>query len=216
MSEEPVPVTPEAMTPEGFAATMAVSRETRARLEAYVDCLMVWQETMNLVGRSTLPDLWRRHVLDSAQLARLVPAQTTRLVDLGSGAGFPGMVLAILGVPGVELVESDQRKADFLQAAAAASGTSVVIHRCRAEELPQARADVVTARAVAPLERLVPLAARFMGEGSLAILPKGSSLDDELKAVARHWHLWYTRHTSMTDPRGSILVIDRLYYDARI
>jgi len=204
------------MTPEEFAATMAVSRETRERLEAYVACLLDWQERLNLVGRSTLPDLWRRHVLDSAQLARFVPAGTRRLVDLGSGAGFPGLVLSILGVPGVELVESDQKKAAFLRAAALASGSDAVIHTCRAEDLPATPADVVTARAVAPLERLAPLAARFMGEGSLAIFPKGSSLDVELKAVARHWHLWYTRHTSMTDPRGSILVIDRLYYDARI
>jgi len=204
------------LTPEGFEGIMGVSRETRERLEAYVTCLLDWQQRMNLVGPSTLADVWRRHVLDSAQLARLMPAGTRRLVDLGSGAGFPGLVLAILGVPGVELVESDRKKAAFLRAAASTSGSDVVIHPCRAEDLPAERADVVTARAVAPLDRLVPLAARFMRDGSLAIFPKGQALDDELKAVARRWHLWYNRYSSMTDPRGSLLVIDRLYHDGRI
>jgi 16S rRNA (guanine527-N7)-methyltransferase len=171
---------------------------------------------MNLVGRSTLDDLWRRHMQDSAQLMRFVPRGCRRLIDLGSGAGFPGLVLSILGVPGVELVESDQKKAAFLRAAAHASGSDAVIHACRVEELPVGQADVVTARAVAPLERLIPMVAPFLAEGSVAILPKGSSVETELKAVARHWHLWYTRHTSMTDPRGSILVIDRLYHDPRL
>lgn len=206
----------EILSAEAFAEAAGVSRETRQRLEAYAACLRSWQDKMNLVGRSTLDDLWRRHMQDSAQLLRFVPRHCRRLVDLGSGAGFPGLVLSILGVPGVELVESDQKKAAFLRAAAQASGSDAVIHACRAEELPPGPADVVTARAVAPLERLVPMIAPFLAEGSLAILPKGSSVDDELKAVARHWHLWYTRHTSMTDPRGSILVIDRLYHDPRL
>ena len=190
------------LTAEGFAAAAGVSRETRERLEAYAACLVTWQERMNLVGRSTLEDIWRRHMQDSAQLLRHIPAGCRRLVDLGSGAGFPGLVLSILGVQGVELVESDQKKAAFLRAAALASGSDAVIHACRAEDLPVGHADVVTARAVAPLERLIPMVAPFMAEGSVAILPKGSSLDDELKAVARHWHLWYTRHTSMTDLAG--------------
>lgn len=211
MAEERSPLTSQA-----FAEALGVSRETRARLEAYAACLIAWQDKMNLVGQSTMQDLWRRHMLDSAQLLRFVPKDCRRLIDLGSGAGFPGMVLAILGVEGVELVESDRKKASFLQAAAAASGTQVVIHPVRAEDLPVAHADVVTARALAPLERLVPLAARLLGEDGIAIFPKGRSVDDELKAVAQRWHLWYTRHTSLTDPQGTILVIDRLYYDPRI
>jgi len=207
---------PAPLTPQGFAQATGVSRETLARLEAYAACLLDWQERMNLVGRSTLEDLWRRHMLDSAQLLRIVPAGCRSLIDLGSGAGFPGLVLSILGVPGVVLVESDQKKAAFLRAAAAAAGSDATVHAVRVEDMAPQVYDIVTARAVAPLDKLVPLAARFMGEGSVAVLPKGSSVEDELKAVARHWHLWYTRHTSMTDPRGSILVIDRLYHDPRL
>jgi len=204
------------MSAEDFAQGQGVSRETRERLEAYAACLTQWQERMNLVGRSTMADLWRRHMQDSAQLLRHIPRGCRRLVDLGSGAGFPGLVLSIMGVQGVELVENDQKKAGFLRAAALASGSDVVIHACRAEDLPVGHADVVTARALAPLDRLVPMVAPLLTEGSVAILPKGSSLEGELKAVARHWHLWYSRHTSMTDPRGSILVIDRLYHDPRL
>ena len=210
-SEGPAP-----MGADAFARGQGVSRETQERLEAYAACLEEWQGRMNLVGRSTMEDLWRRHMQDSAQLLRHVPQGCRRLVDLGSGAGFPGLVLSIMGVAGVELVESDQKKAAFLRAAALASDSDAVIHACRVEDLPAGRADVVTARAVAPLERLIPMVAPFMAEGSVAILPKGSSVEGELKAVARHWHLWYSRYTSMTDPRGSILVINRLYHDPRL
>jgi 16S rRNA (guanine527-N7)-methyltransferase len=201
------------LTAETACERLGVSRETRERLEAYVATLLEWQGRMNLIGSGTIDDIWNRHIVDCAQLARLVPTGCRRLVDLGSGAGLPGLIFAILGVPGVELVESDQKKAAFLHAAAGAAGVKPLIHTCRVEAMPQEPADVVTARAVAPLERLVPMVSRFMTEGSVAILPKGSSVDDELKAVARHWHLWYSRHTSMTDPRGCLLVIDRLYHD---
>tara|TARA_B100000686_G_scaffold326353_1_gene384099 strand:+ start:68 stop:682 length:615 start_codon:yes stop_codon:yes gene_type:complete len=204
------------MTAEEVCRQLGVSRETSEQLEAYVATLLDWQTRMNLIGPGTVEEVWHRHILDCAQLARFIPPGTRRLVDLGSGAGLPGLVLAILGVPGVELVESDQKKAAFLNAAAGAAGVTPVIHTARIESVPVSYADVVTARALAPLERLVPMVSRFMGEGSVAILPKGSSVDDELKAVAHHWHLWYTRHTSMTDSRGCLLVIDRVYHDDRL
>src|SRR5438128_9533633 len=105
---------PDALGPEDFAALTGVSRETSARLEAYAALLAQWNQRINLVGRDTLRDVWRRHFLDSAQLLCYVPEGTRSLVDLGSGAGFPGLVLAILGMPGVELVESDARKCAFL------------------------------------------------------------------------------------------------------
>ena len=195
---------------------VGVSRETGERLEAYVATLLEWQQRMNLIGPSTVEDVWARHILDCAQLVRFVPRHCRRLVDLGSGAGLPGLVLAILGVEGVELVESDQKKAAFLHAAAGAAGIKPVIHTCRVEAVPLGPADVVTARALAPLERLVPMAARFMAEGSIAILPKGAAVENELKAVAHVWHMWYRRHTSMTDPRGCLLLIDRLYHEPRL
>ncbi len=204
------------MTADEACARLGVSGETRERLEAYVATLLDWRSRLNLIGPGSEGDVWRRHILDCGQIARFVPPGCRRLVDIGSGAGLPGLVLAILGVRGVELVESDGKKAAFLHAAAGAAGVAPTIHARRAEALPAEPAHVVTARAVAPLDRLVPVAARFMAEGSLAIFPKGASAEDELRAVAHEWHLWYTRRPSVTDPRSSLLLIDRLYYDDRL
>src|SRR6266446_2343020 len=119
------PAPREPLDPTGFTALTGVSRETLARLEAYAALLAQWNERINLVGRDTRRDIWRRHFLDSAQLLPHVPAGTRSLADLGSGAGFPGLVLAILGVCGVELVESDARKCAFLREAARIAGAPV-------------------------------------------------------------------------------------------
>src|SRR5579863_7255133 len=121
------------LDPRGFAALSGVSRETVARLEAYAGLLVRWSAHINLVGANTLDDLWRRHFLDSAQLLTHLPAATQSLIDLGSGAGFPGLVLAIAGVPHVELVESDARKCVFLREAARITAAPVVIHNSRIE-----------------------------------------------------------------------------------
>jgi len=142
-------VTP--LGPEGFAAQTGVSRETVARLEGYAELLKRWSGRINLVSRNTLGDLWRRHFLDSAQLLPLIPQKARSLVDLGSGAGFPGLVLAILGVSGVELIESDKRKGVFLREAARLTNTPVKITDSRIEMAKPHAADVVTARACAPL-----------------------------------------------------------------
>ncbi len=119
----------------GFAAAIDVSRETLERLTLYLELLGRWQRAINLVGPATLADPWRRHVLDSAQLLAHLPAPAGPLVDLGSGAGFPGMVLALLGVPGVALIEADRRKAEFLRQVARATGAEVAVHAERIERL---------------------------------------------------------------------------------
>ena len=157
-----MPSDPPALGPQGFAEIFPVSRETLARLEAYAALLTQWSARINLLGRDTLPDLWRRHMLDSAQLLPLLPDNTQSLIDLGSGAGFPGLVLAILGVPGVELVEADSRKAAFLREAARVAEAAVTIRPCRISAVPAHPVDVVTARALAPLARLLDLARPFL------------------------------------------------------
>src|SRR6202044_3793088 len=131
------------------------SRETLDRFGTYVDLLGAWNRRINLVGRNTIGDVWRRHILDCAQLIRYVPPQARVLVDLGSGAGLPGLVLAILGVPEVHLVESDLRKAAFLREAARVTGATAQIHPQRAEKMPRLAADLITARAVASLPDLL-------------------------------------------------------------
>src|SRR5882724_11473474 len=154
------------LTSEAFAAACNVSRETLERLRRYAEMLVKWQKSINLVSPESSKDLWRRHMLDSAQLQGFLPPEPQSLVDMGSGAGFPGLVLAILGVPNVHLIESDARKCVFLAEAARATslevGRNPIIHPVRLEKVRDLRADVVTARACAPLTSLLAYAEPFL------------------------------------------------------
>jgi len=203
------------LDPAGFAALTGVSRETLMRLEAYAELLRRWSGTINLVGRDTLPDLWRRHFLDSAQLLGFVPPAAGSLVDLGSGAGFPGLVLAILGAPGVELIESDARRAAFLREVARITKTRIAIHTARVEAVPPHPVDVITARACAPLERLIMLSQRFIGSNTRCLFLKGARVDEELTAARAAWKMTALRHRSRTDPRGVVLILDRVAREPR-
>ena len=198
------------LDPQGFAAECDVSRETLARLEAYAGLLVSWSARINLVGANTLDDLWRRHLLDSAQLLAHVPAATRSLIDLGSGAGFPGLVLAILGVPDVELVEADARKCAFLREAARVAAAPVRIRNTRIEASPPRVVDVVTARGCAPLDRLLVLAQAFIGPDTVCLFPKGERAREELTAAEQAWTMDATCHDSLSDPRGVILCLKRV------
>src|SRR5213080_2226211 len=165
---------------EGFAALSGVSRETLAPLETYAELLRRWSARINLVGANTLADPWRRHFLDSAQLLAHVPPGTQTLIDLGSGAGFPGLVLAILGVPGVELIEADARKCAFLREAARLAAAPVRIHNARIESVPTHAVDVVTARGCAPLDRLLVLAQPFVAPDTVCLFAKGEQAGQEV------------------------------------
>lgn len=191
-----------------FQRETNVSRETLDRLAAYESVLRKWQPKINLIGPSTLPDLWRRHFLDSAQLHPLLPEATRVLVDLGSGAGFPGLVLAILGVPEVHLVESDSRKAAFLREAARLAAAPVIVHNKRIEAVAGIQADVVTARALAPISDLLGWSHPFLGSRGVALFLKGQNLDDELAATNGTWTMRTERFSSRTDPTGTIVRID--------
>ncbi len=195
------------MGPDEFATTLGVSRETLERLTAYAELLVKWQARINLVGPDTLPELWRRHFLDSAQLFRLIPAGAKRLVDLGSGAGFPGLVLAVMGAPDVHLVESDARKCAFLREAARITGTTVTVVNRRIEQAPPLGADVVTARALAPLSRLLDWARPHLGEGAVCLFLKGRSCEDELTRASKDWNITLDRVPSLSDPSGIILYL---------
>ena len=192
----------------GFAEIFPVSRETLARLEAYMALLAAWSARINLVGRSTLADPWRRHILDSAQLLPLVPARARSLVDLGSGAGLPGLVLAILGLPAVErveLVEADSRKCAFLREAARITGAPVTVCRARIETSPARPFDVVTARALAPLDRLIGLARPWLAADGFCLFLKGAKTAAELTLARRDWKMTAVAGPSRSDPRGVVL-----------
>jgi 16S rRNA (guanine527-N7)-methyltransferase len=198
------------LTPQDLAALVPVSRETVERLEVYLVWLRRWQRTINLVAANTLDDPWRRHILDSAQLVRFVPGNATRLVDLGSGAGLPGLVLAIMGVPNVHLIESDRRKAAFLREAARATGAGATVHACRIEEAPALAADIVTARALAPLKDLLGHAHRFATPATRCLLPKGRQVEAELTDAGASWTMEVERQPSLSDADGRILIITGL------
>jgi len=198
------------LDPEGFAALSGVSRVTLVRLETYAEPLRSWSARINLIGAKTLDDLWRRHFLDSAQLLADVPPGTQSLIDLGSGAGFPGLILAILGVPGVELIEADARKCAFLREAARLAAAPVTIRNARIEAVPSRIVDVVTARGCAPLDRLLLLAQRFIGPDTVCLFLKGEQAAQELTTAGEAWTMDATCHDSRSDPRGVILCLKRV------
>lgn len=193
--------------PDGLAA---VSRETRAKLNVYLDLLRRWNPAINLVAKGTLADAEQRHVADSAQLYRHIPNPAARLVDLGSGGGFPGLVLAILGCRDVHLIESDARKAAFLREVSRETDTAVTIHPARAEAIAPLDAAIVTARAFAPLARLLPLARRHLAPGGQCLLLKGAKAEDELTEAGQSWTMSMQRVPSETDAAGCLLILSSL------
>lgn len=194
-----------------MSASPDVSRETRSRLQGLLTLLDRWNRTINLVSTATLTDSWNRHILDSAQLHRLTP-NATKWLDLGSGGGFPGLVIAILaeefGAPKTTtLVESDLRKAAFLQTACRELDVTAQIIASRAETVEPHRADVVSARAVAPLDRLLGLAHHHLAPGGKALFPKGSNYKREIEAASQKWQFSTVAHESMTNPAAIVLEI---------
>lgn len=209
--------------PREFSRAFAVSRETTERLEIYADRLRFWQKTINLVAPATLNILWMRHFADSAQLAALVPKSAKTLVDVGSGAGFPGLVLAILLAEGgacqrVVLIESDTRKAAFLAdvvrrtGIGAAIAVDIVTERVEAAATRDrvGLADVVSARALAPMDRLLGWVAPLFGPQTVGLFLKGRDVAAELVSAEQSMELAYDLVPSRTDSRGRIVVLRRL------
>ena len=187
-----------------------VSRETMDRLEAYAGALRHWQKGVNLVGKATLEDLWGRHILDCGQLFRHLPDKCPSVMDLGSGAGLPGLVLAIMAaekMPGMAtiLVESDGRKCAFLAEAARKAGVEVDIRNERAERLPAMAPAVITARALAPLERLLEWTRPQHHAGLECLFLKGASHAQELTSIANSPNIAAQVLPSETSPEGAII-----------
>jgi 16S rRNA (guanine527-N7)-methyltransferase len=207
------------VTPAEFRRETGVSRETLARFEVYLGHLQKWQSRINLVGAGTLTDAWRRHFFDSAQLYPLLPAVPTDrplvLYDLGSGAGFPGLVLALQADDGgralaTHLVESDSRKCAFLIEAVRLTGLTgkVQVHATRAETLGRQgaqRADVVTARALTSLTELIALAAPLLHPQGLSLFLKGARVGDELTLARKTWKMHADLIPSRSDSSGTIV-----------
>ena len=202
------------MTPAEFAAKVNVSREASERLQRFADLLAKWQRKINLVSADSLKDVWRRHMLDSAQLVRFLPPSVSGVADIGTGGGFPGLVLAILGVRNVHLIEADARKCTFLAEAGRAAGLDVgrdvTIHHQRVEAVDGLQVDVVTARACAPLDRLIGYAAPMLRADSTCLFLKGGRVEEELTEAAKTWRMVIERFPSLSDPSGTILRITQV------
>ncbi len=184
-----------------------------ARLERYAALLEKWNPKINLVARSTLETLWDRHFVDSAQVFRHLPEGPRSWADLGSGGGFPGLVIAILAAEKapdmlVTLVESDTRKAAFLRTVIRETGISVRVMDERIENIPPLHSDVISARALADLSTLLGFAARHLGQGGVALFPKGVNWEKEVREAQQKWRFTCKQFTSETDSGAVILRIE--------
>lgn len=205
------------MSPEEFAATADVSRETLAHLKAYVGLLEDWNSRHNLVSPGSLADVWNRHIWDSAQLVRFIPEGAQTLADLGSGAGFPGLILAELlrDRVHVSLFEATAKKCHFLEAVRDRLGLDVTIRNQRMEGAEFEPFDVVTARACAPLDRLLGYAQHFADSHTVCLFLKGQNVGSELTEARKHWKMSLQQHPSLTGPSGVVLEIRELVHAHR-
>jgi 16S rRNA (guanine527-N7)-methyltransferase len=185
-----------------------VPRETYLRLESFRELLRAENERQNLVSHGSLNTFWARHVLDSAQLVPFAPGGAKSWLDLGAGAGFPGLIVPLFHPANATLVESRRLRADFLRRAAAVLelGSRAEIIGAKLEAVPSRRFDVISARAFAPLERLLALAERFATPETIWILPKGRNAKSELDAARSSWQGDFRIEPSLTDPAAGIIV----------
>ena len=187
---------------------LSVSRETIDQLAAFLALLSKWQPRINLVSSATLADAWHRHILDSAQLAVFLPETGAHILDIGSGAGFPGLVLSIITDNQVTLVESDQRKSVFLQTVIRELRLSTSVRNERVEAIPAMGANIVTARALAPIKRLLQLLDKQLPSVEKCLFLKGASLQEELTALQSYPNIEHRIYPSVTSQDGSILELN--------
>jgi len=193
-------------------AGLNVSRETMERLETYADLLARWNPKINLVSKTTLPDLWTRHIVDSAQLFTLAAHPVKHWVDMGSGGGFPGLVIAIIATEHdspkkLTLIESDTRKSAFLRTVIRETGVSAVVLNDRIEKVKPLGADILSARALADLPKLLGFAERHMSADGTALLLKGASWKKELQNAQSQWKFDHEIVKSLTETGPVILRI---------
>ncbi len=197
-------------TPDKFQRVFSVSRETMARLVIYNRLLLKWNQKINLVSRQTIAQTWHRHFSDSAQLLKYAPKAPKKWVDIGSGAGFPGMVAAIMLAESspdtrVYLVDSDARKMAFLAAVARETGIKLELQCTRIDEVPNLEAEVISARALAPLDRLLPMSANLCGQNATLLFLKGRGYESELTSAKAICHTEPEIFTSVTDENAVVL-----------
>jgi len=200
---------------ENFCKICNVSRETFSKLEQYCQSLIDWQQKFNLVSSSSLQDVWNRHFLDSAQLFEYIPQKALTLLDIGSGAGFPAMVLAIIGAEKtpylkITMAESITKKTLYLNYVKDMVKVDAEIINKRVEDIKDRKFDVITARAVTSLTDLLEYAYPILNDGGICIFPKGKKYNEELKEAEKKWLFNVKIADSKTSDEGKILIIERI------
>ncbi|WP_417320852.1 16S rRNA (guanine(527)-N(7))-methyltransferase RsmG [Emcibacter sp.] len=193
---------------DDFFLDINVPRETREKLEIYADLLEKWQKRINLVSPTTIKDKWQRHFLDSAQIMEILPPGRKgdlKILDIGSGAGFPGLVLALLGTGEVHLVESNNKKCTFMNQVIRETGAKAAVHCCRIEELAPFPVDFISSRALATIDKLLQLSGRFLSDDTVCLFPKGKIWREELADAEKNWQFDVEKFTSRTEESGMIL-----------
>ncbi len=184
------------------------------RLSIYAERLARWNTRINLVSAASMADMWRRHMLDSAQLVERLPPKAAKIADLGSGAGFPGLVLAILSGVRAHLIESDTRKAAFLSEVVRLTGAAAIVHSARIEDLEPFSVDAITSRALAPLPRLLDIASPILevsaGQTPICLFLKGAKWREELTIAQKEWNIRANSFASISDPAGRVMVLGNI------
>ena len=202
---------------ESFCSHLYVSRETYKKFEIYFETLSKWQRSINLISNSSIDDIWVRHFLDSAQLYNFTKDISGNIIDLGSGAGFPGLILAMMGNNNINVIESDQKKCTFIREVAMLSSTNIKIYNSRIEDLSFLKPDIIIARALAPLDKLIKYVEDHMKK-SLSksekfpklLFLKGKSYKDELLELSKRRNIDFKVYQSITDEFGKIVYINKL------
>ncbi len=198
---------------------MPVSRETIEKYQIYVSLLHKWQKKINLVATTTLPDVWERHIIDSLQIIPICTSlsyeergdqKDLSMIDFGSGAGFPGMVVAISGGFDVHLMEADTRKTAFLREVARQTETKITCHNQRIEAIPPFPVDIITARGFASVDKILQFGAAFSQSSTKYILLKGEKYFDEIKMCQDNWTMIQKTTPSVSDPRGVIVTLEKV------
>lgn len=200
------------MTAEEFQKATNVSRETLDKLMIYSELLIKWQRSINLVSDSSLTDMWRRHFYDSAQLMDYIEKRERplRILDLGSGAGFPGLVLSIMGAGEVHLVEGVGKKCSFMKQIIQQTSIDAIVYNERIEDMDAFQVDLITSRACADLEKLLDLTAKFIGPGTECLFLKGEKAEQEIKRAGKTRQFKVKKYTSKSEESGIILKLSQI------
>ncbi|MBL6664711.1 MAG: 16S rRNA (guanine(527)-N(7))-methyltransferase RsmG [Rickettsiales bacterium] len=187
---------------------LKLNKQQKNQLEEYVNCLIEGNQHYNFIGKSTIDDIWNRHILDCAQLIKLIDNKNIKSADLGSGAGLPGIILSILGVKEIHLIEKSFRKSQFLQQTKAISPNKIFIQAKKLEDLENAKFDLITSRALAPLDKLLNFSHRLLDKGGYCLFLKGKNLKKEIELAKENFDFEYELFPSLTSQESNIIKVN--------